>query len=145
MKIQQKTMEELIGDGDEFIPEDFLCEEDLENHLLEINKTKIWLDTKQSTFSDMKMSKYRFSEYLDKPKQLVELCLNDKWFDFITNYDKNLGNNRIDKNQALTMFKRTLQHEINDLSSGLKMIRLNQEDRERLERWKMIGERLRKL
>ena len=57
------------------------------------------------------MSEYRFSEYLYKPKQLIELCLNDKWFDFITNYGKNLKNqSQVTKKMAIIMYKRTLCH-----------------------------------
>lgn len=144
--LARKTMEELVGeDGDVF--EDFVSEEDLENCLLEINKIKIWLDTKQASFSEQaKMSEYRFSEYLDKPKQLIELCLNDKWFDFITNYGKNLKNqSQVTKKMAIIMYKRTLQHEIKELGSGFGRVRLGQEDKEKMERWRMIGEKLKNL
>ena len=92
------------------------------------------------------MSEYRFSEYLDKPKQLIELCLNDKWFDFITNYGKNLKNqSQVTKKMAIIMYKRTLQHEIKELGSGFGRVRLGQEDKEKMERWRMIGEKLKNL
>ena len=95
--LAQKWLDvELVGHAEERCEngglKDELSMEDLETYGLEINKLKIWLDQKHAKFSEGSAKvDYLFSEYLKRPKQLVELAINannDQWFHFISNYNK---------------------------------------------------------